>query len=312
MRIECRFWRLAALALVWGSWVRPAAAGEPRPDPATTPANRAQGAVLPDTIGMSAHPISRRVWELPAVEVMGRRRSPLREEDRIGSYAQPRWTAHRRFTTTRVYVVPEGFFEFEYWLIPEFARHGEVGVTIQHEVELGLPGRLQLDLYSVTHKQGKQGRLSQDEEKVELRWALARWGALPLNPTLYLEWIGIDRAPDHLEGKLLLGGEAAPGWHWGVNLVLEHEMGAEQENSNEVTAGLSRTVADHRLSFGAESKFAFVDVSASRGHYAREIQLGPSVQFQPLHRMHVDLVPLFSATEDSPRTQITCIMGWEF
>ena len=28
----------------------------------------------------------------------------LHEEERIGSYGQPRWTAHRRFPTTRVYV----------------------------------------------------------------------------------------------------------------------------------------------------------------------------------------------------------------
>src|ERR1051326_7561773 len=40
-------------------------------------------------------------WEMPPVDVIGK--APLVEEDRIGDYAQPRWTAHRRFGETRVY-----------------------------------------------------------------------------------------------------------------------------------------------------------------------------------------------------------------
>src|SRR5437868_5152801 len=34
-------------------------------------------------------------WTMPPVTVYGQ--APLHEEDRIGDYAQPRWTAHRRF-----------------------------------------------------------------------------------------------------------------------------------------------------------------------------------------------------------------------
>src|SRR3954467_1130618 len=66
----------------------------------------------------SAQPEHLRTFELPAVTVVGEKQSDLREEDRVGSYAQPRWTATRRFPSTRVYVVPEGKLEFEYWLRP--------------------------------------------------------------------------------------------------------------------------------------------------------------------------------------------------
>ena len=38
--------------------------------------------------------------------VTGQQVSDLREEDRIGPYGQPEWTAHRRFPFTRVYVRP--------------------------------------------------------------------------------------------------------------------------------------------------------------------------------------------------------------
>src|SRR6185503_6894802 len=122
-----------------------------------------------DSLRGSEH---RLVSELPAVVVHGNR---LREEDRVGSYRQPRWTAHRRFTTTRIYVVPEGFFEFEYWLIPTFEEDGIAETAIQYEAEIGLPHRFQLDLYAVSHKSGKEGPMALDEHKVELRWALADW-----------------------------------------------------------------------------------------------------------------------------------------
>src|SRR5262245_17120649 len=56
-----------------------------------------------------------RSWELPPVTVVGESPSSLREEERIGPYGQPRWTAARRFPTTRVYVIPEGKVEVEGW-----------------------------------------------------------------------------------------------------------------------------------------------------------------------------------------------------
>ena len=55
-----------------------------------------------------------RTWEYPVIQVTAPR--PLREENLIGSYEQPLWTATRRFPSTRVYVVPEGKMEVEYWL----------------------------------------------------------------------------------------------------------------------------------------------------------------------------------------------------
>jgi len=54
-----------------------------------------------------------RSWEVPETVVTAREGRFLREEDRIGPYGQPRWTAHRRFPSTRVYVAPPGQFEFE-------------------------------------------------------------------------------------------------------------------------------------------------------------------------------------------------------
>src|SRR5690348_10022388 len=68
-------------------------------------------------------------WEMPALTVQGAR-PDLKEQELICSYGQPRWTARRRFTETRAYVVPEGQIEFEYWLtVKDHARNDDDGAT---------------------------------------------------------------------------------------------------------------------------------------------------------------------------------------
>jgi len=248
------------------------------------------------------------------VVVEGRRVSDLREEDRIGSYGQPEWTSHRRFTETRVYVRPEGTTEFEYWLIPETPPGGGSTQTeTRYEFEFGLPNRVQLDVYRVTHQFGNEGPMQFDEQKLEVRYAFADWDQIWGNPTVYLEWAAIDNAPDHVEAKLLAGGEAMTSWHWGTNLVYEHETGGNQQNVYELTAGVSKTVIDQRFSFGVEGKLAYADdKQRGRQNYENEFLLGPSFQFRPTTRAHFDVAPLFGLTDESPDAKLLLVFGWEF
>ena len=53
-----------------------------------------------------------------------------------------------------------------------------------------------------------------------------------------------------LATKLLLGGHIVSGWHWGSNLVWEHELGGPRENSNEWTTGISYTGGDWDVGIG--------------------------------------------------------------
>lgn len=259
---------------------------------------------------------SKHTWEMEPVDVYGK--APLVEEDRIGDYAQPRWTTHRRFGETRVYVIPRGMTDFEYWLIPDTPKGG--GLTdfkTQYEVEFGLPGRFQLDLYAVGHKEGtKDESFGITEQKVELRWALADWGKIWGNPTLYAEWNQVSNAPDHAEFKLLLGGEIRSGWHWGSNLVWEHETAGAEENSNEWTTGVSYTALDSKIGVGVETQLALVDsidpVTRTRGPFAKEFLIGPSIQFRPLPQLHIDVAPLFGVTADASRAKTFVVVGWEF
>ena len=123
-------------------------------------------------------------YELPAVTVVGEKAPELREEQHVGSDGQPLWTADRRFTGTRTYVIPEGQIEFEYWLKPEIPQHG--GATAfesLYEVEIGIPHRLQLDLYLIQDWEGNGGKHASGES-VEMRYALADWGKILGQPCL--------------------------------------------------------------------------------------------------------------------------------
>jgi hypothetical protein len=244
--------------------------------------------------------------------VTGQQVSDLREEDRIGPYGQPEWTAHRRFPFTRIYVRPPGTFSFEYWVRPTVPKEGgQSDVRTQYEFELGLPGRWQMDLYLNQNKQGSTGEM-QNENAFELRYALADWGKLWGNPTLYGEYKSRDAEVDVVEFKFLVGDELSSSWHWGSNLYLERELGGPGENDYGFTAGLSKTLDDQRFSLGLELKIEYIDLSASRGEFEKVYLLGPSAQYRPTSHVHMDLAPLIGMGPDSPAMQALFVVGYEF
>jgi hypothetical protein len=147
---------------------------------------------------------------------------------------------------------------------------------------------------------------------VELRYALADWGKLWGNPTLYAEWVGLEQRPDAFEAKLLLGDELAPRWHWGANLVGEFQLGGEREHEYQLTGGLSYTAIDSKLSIGAEAILALTDVSGDRGSFDTSLLVGPSVQFKPTERINVTFAPLVGVTDESPDFRAFLVVGYEF
>lgn len=252
-----------------------------------------------------------RSWELPAVTVSGEEPAGLREEDRVGSYGQPRWTATRRFPGTRVYVVPEGKVEVEYWLRPTFNENGETETRSLYEIEFGLPHRFQLDIYLRADSGGNYEE-TKIGQQLELRYALADWGKLWGNPTLYAEWVILEQAADKVEFKLLLGDELAPRWHWGVNLVGEFETGGERAYEYQSTGGLSYTVIDSRFSVGVEGIWQFADVKGDRGNFTNVFFLGPSIQFRPTDPLTFNIVTFAGIGGNSPDGQMYVNVAYEF
>jgi hypothetical protein len=267
------------------------------------------------------HVVREPSYEAPPVEG-GFSPVGISEEDRVGEYGQPRWTAHRRFAETRVYVRPAGFFELEWWIEPEIEHGGggKVDTTTRFEAELGLGHRLQLDFYLIAEKVGHEGDVNVAGESIELRYGLADWGVIPGNPALYVEYQASSAKtsePDTIETKLLLGGEIAPRWHWGANLSFERQLSGELQNEYMVTGGISYAVTDtsfksEGVSVGAEVKAPFTDVTGRRGNMHEECLIGPSVQWRPYPAAHIDIVPLFGVTGFSPQFAPVIVMAWEF
>jgi hypothetical protein len=249
-----------------------------------------------------------RTTSLPPVIVIS---SPVASEDNlIGDNLQPEWTAHRRFPTTRVYVLPPWQVEFEQWWKGKFPREGRSEHLFQSEIEIGLPCRFQLDLYENVENTSN-GTTSHAGNQVEARWAFADWGKIPLNPTLYAEWKFNDGAPDAYELKLLFGEQLAPRWHWAFNLFYEQETGGLRATELGFSQAVSYSPLDGKLSVGIEMNFEHTTERGSRGDPSIEFLIGPSIQWRPTSRTHLDLVPLFGMTKDSPRVEAFVVFGFE-
>jgi len=255
-------------------------------------------------------PTRLRSFELPAVNVVGQKPSELREEDRVGSYGQPRWSATRRFPNTRVYVIPEGKIEAELWFIPRFLKSGETNGRYLAEIEYGLPNRFQIDAYYRLDIDNAGN--GQNGAQLELRWAVADWGKILWNPTFYIEYAAHEDDPDAVEAKLLLGDELAPRLHWGLNFVAELETGGEREYTYEIDGGLSYTLIDEKFSVGAETKVELISTKDHRSDYETSIMVGPSVQWRPMPQLTVNLAPLFGVTSESATARVYLNIGWEF
>lgn len=231
----------------------------------------------------------------------------LEEEKKDGVYGEPEWVGHRRFGNTRVYIQKDpGEIGVEEWYRLRTFDSGRVTQRFQQEVEIGLPYRMQLDLYEkVIHDNEDPEGWMQDEFAVELRYAFADWGKIPGNPTLYVEYAFVDSAPDVLETKLLFGDDYE-GWHWGVNLINEQELWGAKDTEWAVAFGLSRTVIDSKLSVGIEGKWTHPEGGAD------EYILGPSIQWLPTSNTHLDLVAMAGLNNDSPESECYLIFGFDF
>jgi hypothetical protein len=241
-------------------------------------------------------------------------RSVLSEEQPIGATGRPEWTSARRFTTTRVYIQKEPWeIGFEQWVRTRRFRDESWGHLFQEEIELGLPYRMQLDLYYDWEADDHRHTRFHDVG-VELRYALADWGKIPLNPTLYAEYkfVNANEGGDVFEFKLLLGQELLPRLHWGLNAVYEQELSGSKTTEWQVTQGISYTVIDGFCSVGAEMKYVREDAGNVRGDEEHKFLVGPSIQFRPTRNTHLDFVALFGTNEHAPEVEGYIVFGVDF
>jgi hypothetical protein len=232
----------------------------------------------------------------------------LSQQTLVGPNQQPEWTTTRTFGTSRVYVRPPGTIANVNFWTPEF-KDGEDEHAFRHEIEIGLPYRFQLDLYQNWGME--DGKSFYKGSSVELRYALAKWGKIPLNPTLYGEWNFNDNAPDVRELKLLLGQSFAKRWNWAANFTYEQETGGGRETEVALSSALTYAVIDPTLNVGVEMLWERKTEKGSRSNPEYEFLIGPSVNVHPTRFSFITVAPLFGATVDSPDVEVFVLAGFK-
>jgi hypothetical protein len=269
------------------------------------------------------------------------------DDQPVGPYRRPFWTVERPSPTTRIYIqVDPGEVEFEQWLdirprqYEGFGQPKVSAVRMSEEFEFGLGERFQLDLYANTifERQGMNSTLEIRDWSAEIRYALADWGVIPTNPTLYLEYIlwnnqpgaEADGATSSIEGKLLLGDDLGDYWHWGSNLFVEHTLNGSVLETG-ITLSVFRTLIDGVLSGGFATQYVYEsDADPGNVHVRlRGLYVGPSLQhrFAPREveeevngvktkksrpRAHLDIEPLIGVTHRADEARVMLVFGWDF
>ncbi len=239
-------------------------------------------------------------------------REGLTEEARTGAYQQPEWVQHRRFATSRVHIQRNPWeVSLEQWWRGRY-NDGEWKHRFQEELEIGLPGRFQLDFYyDWILENDKADHL---DVAGEVRWAPADWGVIPLNPAFYLEYKIVDpsQGGDIIEPKILFGEELGDGWHWAMNFVYERELSGEKAEEIAITQAISKSIIDDKLSLGLEMAWKRETADGSRNDPEQKFIIGPSMQWRPTANTHLDLVGLFGATKHSPDFEGWLVFGVDF
>ena len=200
-------------------------------------------------------------------------------------------------------------------------RHGgETRNLFTQEFEMGLSHRFQIAYENNFTLQKQHSQVT--EETIEGRYALADWGEMPLNPTLFGEYhFGVGKdcggedsedTPDSVEGRLLLGEQFAKDYQWALNLFHEFETGGEREWESGFSQALSYAVRDEYLKVGIEMQFIRRTEDGERGDPEYEFDIGPNVTVKPSARTRFDLATLFGATEDSPAVGIYAVFSVAF
>ena len=241
------------------------------------------------------------------------------DRDLVGPYGQPQWTTQRPFSTARSYVLPAGMMQFEQWVRPTYNKGVKPEYRFLEEYAIGLPGRFQLDVYERWNVEAdpttNNEKANHEGVQIELRYALADWGVIPLNPTLYAEWVergGPQDKPDKYEIKLLLSDEILPNLYYASNIIMEQEVAGELENELGWSNAFSTTVIERKLLAGVECLWQGQNLHGSRNDRTSQFTIGPSMQYRPTNRTYINFVSLFGTSGDAPQCQMYLIVGYQW
>ncbi|MGZ4967231.1 MAG: hypothetical protein ACXV97_08650 [Chthoniobacterales bacterium] len=255
--------------------------------------------------------------------VVSGREAGEEEFEEPGGYGQPQWAERSRASaTTKLYVLSP--FEFFTGVLSEsdFLRHHGSVHDLAQEIEVGLPNRFELDFEN--HIGLANSSAVESEISAGVRYALANWGKLPLNPAIFASYyFGVgDRIADRFdrgcppeqsdayEVRLLLGQEFIPRWQWAANVFFAHDIGSENRREIGFTQDLAYLAIADKLELGAEMRYT--NATRRKEEAANEFVIGPSVNWKPNLHTVLSLAPLFGCTADSPHVAVLASVSLEF
>jgi hypothetical protein len=249
------------------------------------------------------------VRTLPEVIVTAKK---YRQFELVGPSQQPAWTLVRKFPATRVYImVPPGTVMYEKWFDARTSRGGGTELRMRDEFAFGLAKRLELDLYmhTVYRNDGDQSTFGFRGFSWEVRYALADWGKIWGNPTLYFEHKLLDGKYQGIEPKILLGDRIGKKGIWGLNLIYEAYVAPtrlEQQREYAYTASYGYVVNDD-LTIGISNMFRHNDADGTN-----ELYVGPALQYRFNGNAYINFEVLPGLNQDAKLFRNTIIFGWRF
>ncbi len=254
------------------------------------------------------------------------------------AYGAPGAFSRSRFSPlTTAYVLPPGTVYAGFIYEGDIFREGKPDHLFTEEVEVGLPYRFGIAVENRVER--FNGDTENSSFSVEARYALADWGKIPLNPTLFAEYRfgtgkilheegpppppeeaaaeegeGPPNLPDAYEFRLLLSQDFGDKIEWAFNAFFERENVGDRgrefgfAQSIQVPLLLER----ERLKVGVEMQYQNFTVKDTRGSPIHRFGIGPSVSFKPSAHSRFDLTPLIGATDDTPRVAVFAVFSYVF
>src|ERR1700682_613003 len=166
--------------------------------------------------------------------------------------ATPGFSRSRFSNLTKAYVLPPGAVFAGLIYQGDALRFNRPDHMLTQEIEIGLPGRFGLAFENSI--ENHRGRTQERTASVELRYALADWNVIPLNPTIFVEYksgaghilhdegppapLGKGEAeaflmehkplPDSFEVRFLFAQDFSNQVEWAANIFVEQEVGGDR------------------------------------------------------------------------------------
>jgi hypothetical protein len=254
--------------------------------------------------------------------------------DDIGSaYGAPGGFSRTRFAPlTTAYVLPPWTFFLGTIYEGDVFRHGPPDHLFTQEIEMGLPYRLGVAVE--TSFERFHGGGGPSTASVEARYALADWGKIPLNPTLFAEYkfgtgpirheegpapppgeeeeSGPPQRPDAYELRLLLAQEFGGRFEWAMNGFFEKEntgdRGREWGFAQSIVTPI--VLPREQLKVGVEMEYKNFTVKDTRGDPQHTFVIGPTAAFRTSKSTRFDVSTLFGCTDDSPAVSVFAVFSW--